>query len=420
MNIPAPKNNNYAAVVVKLGPVFPLEGCDNIRGTLIFNSMAIVGPETEEGELGIWFPAECKLSLDFCRMNSMHRHQDLNNDPSKKGYIEDSRRVKALKMRGHVSTCLWVPISYLNYLGEPETLKLPVGTTFDHIGENEICRKYYIREPREFNGQRQQAVNLLRSCIIRHVDTENWFRNDRNVPDENMLVVSQKLHGTSVRLSKSPAPRKLGWLERLAQKLGVQVETHSWQELAGSREVVFDGDTSKATYYGENVYLEALKKVTGMIPNGYTIYGELIGWTPSGKALQKDYAYGLYPGTMDLYVYRVAVSVGPNQADLCWEAVCEFCRQRGLKTVPVLWQGLRKDFDATKFMDIRYREAGYENAVPLGEDKSLVDEGIVIRYDTRDGVKFLKAKSERFKLHESKQLDAGVIDTETAQQQAEE
>jgi hypothetical protein len=49
----------------------------------------------------------------------------------------------------------------------------------------------------------------------------------------------------------------------------------------------------------------------------------------------------------------------------------------------------------------------------LGDDKTLVDEGVVIRFDTKDGVKFLKAKSERFKLHESKDLDAGIVDMES-------
>jgi hypothetical protein len=89
----------------------PLEDCDNVVGTPIFGFQAIVGKDSKPGDLGIVFPAESQLSEEYCRVNNLFRHGDLNDDESAKGYLEDNRRVKAMKFRGHRSDCLFMPLS---------------------------------------------------------------------------------------------------------------------------------------------------------------------------------------------------------------------------------------------------------------------------------------------------------------------
>lgn len=84
--IEAPKNENYAATVVAIKAVNKLENCDNVVGTPIFGFQAIVGKETQVGDLGIVFPAECQLSLEYAAANCLHRHSELNQDTTKTGY----------------------------------------------------------------------------------------------------------------------------------------------------------------------------------------------------------------------------------------------------------------------------------------------------------------------------------------------
>lgn len=58
MKILTPENENYAATVVTIKEIHPLEGSDRIVGTTIFGSQAIVGVGTTEvGTKGIYFPA---------------------------------------------------------------------------------------------------------------------------------------------------------------------------------------------------------------------------------------------------------------------------------------------------------------------------------------------------------------------------
>jgi hypothetical protein len=90
--------------------------------------------------------------------------------------------------------------------------------------------------------------------------------------------------------------------------------------------------------------------------------------------------------------------------------MAEFCRDRNLRTVPVLWRGKYADFKVEDFLDRRFHEEGYPGAVPLDKE-SPVDEGVCIRLDGLAPY-ILKAKGEKFYEHESKMLDEEALDTE--------
>ena len=92
------------------------------------------------------FTAESQLSLEFASKNNLHRHGDLNEDESESGYLEDSRRVKAIKLRGHQSNALFLPFQALEYTGV--TLNdLNEGDTFDKLNGHDIVKKYMLKEP---------------------------------------------------------------------------------------------------------------------------------------------------------------------------------------------------------------------------------------------------------------------------------
>ncbi len=120
MKINKPTNPNYCATVVTIKNKLDLAGCDNVVGTTIFGYQAIISKQTEVGTPGIIFPAETQLSDTYCTENNMYRHAENNRDKIVKGYIEDSRRVRAIKFRGHVSNALFMPLSSLSYLGIKE------------------------------------------------------------------------------------------------------------------------------------------------------------------------------------------------------------------------------------------------------------------------------------------------------------
>ncbi len=232
-------------------------------------------------------------------------------------------------------------------------------------------------------------------------------------------VVTQKLHGTSIRIGHVPVARHLPWWERIICRLGVKVQESEWAYVYGSRKVVKDmTNPNQKHFYGDDLYTEEGRKLDGMIPRGYVVYGELIGWVSMTTPIQKNYTYDLLPGTRRLYVYRVStINEQGLVCDLSWEALKQFCGTLGLNHVPELWSGLLQEFTPHLFLDRRLYEA-YPQAVPLVPE-SPCDEGVCIRVE---GIipQIVKAKSPVFLGHETKMLDQGVEDLESAQTEVEE
>jgi hypothetical protein len=415
MKLLAPENANYAAVVVSIKNIIPLEGCDNVVGIPLLGFQAIVSKDSKPGDLGIVFPAETQLSEEYARLNNLHRHGNLNQDEGAKGYLEDNRRVKAMKFRGHRSDCLFMPLTSLQYIKKLDLSLFNEGDTFDKIGDNEICCKYVVKRPRSqvrIEKNKDRFIRVDKKFLPEHYDTDNYFRNMHIIPEAREVIVTQKLHGTSIRIGNTYVARKLNILDNLAKRLGIAVKEQELDYVFGSRKVIKDvNNPNQNHFYSTDIWTEEGRKLEGLVPEGYILYGELVGWTPEGSPLQKHYTYNVPVGTCDLFIYRVA-HINPQGlvTDLSHDQMAEFCRDRNLRTVPVLWRGKYADFKVEDFLDRRFHEEGYPGAVPLDKE-SPVDEGVCIRLDGLAPY-ILKAKGEKFYEHESKMLDEEALDTE--------
>lgn len=421
MKLEKPENDRYAAVVVRVDKTIPLnankeagqEKCDNVVGFNVNGFQAIVSKETEVGTLGIIFTAETQLSHDFVHNNNLYRHDDQNKNPGIKGYIEDNRRVKAVGFRGHRSSALFMPISSLGYAGVKEG-DLQEGDIFDHINGHEICKKFQKKVPvlRVEKNKHKVFKRVDEKFLPEHYDSDNYWRNKHTIRGNTQVIVTQKLHGTSIRIGNTIVKRKLKAREKLAEKMGVGVATTEFAHVYGSCKSIKDpNNPSQNHFYETDIWTNAGKLLDNDVPENFILYGELVGWTEGGGPIQKNYTYKVPHGENQLYIYRVAMV--NNQGiiiDLAWDQVREFCRDRGLKTVPELWRGMHKYFDPDEWIDRKYAEEGFKNAIPLS-DESPVDEGVCVRVDG-NAPYILKAKSPKFFEHETKMIDEEAVDLE--------
>lgn len=418
MKIDKPINSNYAAVVVAIKNIIPLDGCDNVVGTTIFGFQAIVGKDTKVGDIGVMFPAECQLSDELCYYNNLYRHGDKNIDESKKGYIEDNRRVKAVKFRGHPSSCLFMSLDCLNYT-RANISELVEGDEFDTLNGKEVCRKYVVkeREPRENKiSDRNKFKRVDSKHFPEHFDSDNYFKWSPTVDPEKEVIVTQKIHGTSIRIGNSIVKRKLTLADRIAKMFGANIKDTEYDYIYGSRKVVKDiNNPNQNHFYDVDLWTIEGKKLDGILPQNYILFAELIGYTPSGAIIQKGYDYGIEQGKAELYVYRITIVNDQGiMTDLSWDNIKEFCNNNGLNHVAELWRGKLRDFKVEDFMDKRYFDEGYRNCIGLGNNKDIVDEGVCIRVD---GLRpyIMKAKAPKFLEHETKLLDTGEEDLESSQ-----
>lgn len=421
-NMKAPVNENYAASVVRLGNLRELENCDNVVTANIFGYNVIVGKDTQEGLLGVFFPAEVQLSDDFCRYNNLYRHKEKNVDPEQAGYIEDNRRVRAVKFRGNTSNGFFMPMDSLIKMGLDIT-KLEEGDVFDELEGKEICKKYEVyRAPAKENKQQQAKKSRVDKIYMpEHIDTTQYFRNKHLFHIEDRLIITQKLHGTSIRIGNILVKRNLSWIEKLAMGMGMKIVTYEYDYVYGSRKAIKDpNNEDQMHFYDSDIWASEGAKLKGLIPEGYVVYGELIGYTPSGKPIQGGYTYGHEIGSCSLYVYRVAyINEIGFMADLSWEQLKQFCDERGIKYVPEIAIGEKDrtmDEAVEWLMDLNFSRDldNTDKVVPLPE--GTVDEGVCIRRDDIVPL-ILKAKSPKFYEHETKLLDKGEVDMETASEE---
>lgn len=419
------ENTNYCATIVKIHNLIPLNGLDNLVGYPAFGNMALLSKDHHVGELGVLFTAETKLSNDFCKNNNLYRDPTLNSNVEKSSYIEQSGRVKSLKLRGHISTALFMPLSSLSYLGvNPEDFE--EGDCFTHINGTEVCRKYVIEYMQK--GPRNKIRGLTKKFsrvdpihFIEHLDTENFWKNKHKLNENDWIIVTAKLHGSSGRFANTIVKRKLSWKDKVAKFFGVRVQETEYDTIAGSRRVIKDIKSSDNFdhYYDHDLWNQELEKIAHLIPKNIQIFGELIGWV-GDKEIQPNYTYQIEKGKTELYIYRIA-SLNENgyYVDFSWDQVKEFCRLNGLNHVQEIWQGRLKDFDESIYMNKKFvKDLGLLHCLPL--DKSAdCDEGVCIRVE---GIKpfILKAKSPLFLLGETKMLDKGTIDIESQESVGEQ
>ena len=177
------------------------------------------------------------------------------------------------------------------------------------------------------------------------------------------------------------------------------------------------GNNSSNHYYDLDIWSDAGKQLVGLLPKGFMVFGELIGWTSTLAPIQKHYTYQVPEGLAHLYVYRVCtVNEDGYTVDMPYDQMGKWCEDNGLRVVPELWRGKINQFVPEHFTDIKYADSGFANAVQLSKD-SPVDEGVVIRSLT-DSKVMIKLKSPLFYQHETKLLDAGEEDLESQESDA--
>lgn len=257
-------------------------------------------------------------------------------------------------------------------------------------------------------------IKSIKKLEEKHCRYDLEVKNTNNFFANNILI-----HNTSARFAHQLCKRKLTWMEKVAKFLGCKVQEWEYDYFAGSRRVIKDINKDNQHFYKSDIWNSELEKIKHIIPRGWQIFGEILGWD-GDKELQKNYTYNIPQGETRLYVYRIA-TVNPDgfSVDLSWDMVIKFCEDNGLNYCPELYRGPKGKFNSFEYMDKRFHDMGLKNCVPLS-DPDTYDEGLVIRIDDDYTPKFYKHKCPEFLLHEGHLVDKGVVDIEDQQSEKEE
>lgn len=400
-------SENYQAIVVKLPNKKQVPGLDNLVEVTIFGNSCLISKDSDENSLYLYFPSETELSKEFLSNNNLYRHSELNVDTTKSGYFEDSGRVRSVKFKGIISTCFLIPINSLVFANLLPN-SLIINDSFNIFNDIEICKKYIKPSKVVISNNNQPKVkNIVNEKLVpRHFDTPHFFRNLHKIEKKDYVVITEKLHGTSVRYFYTPIKRKLNFLERFLQKLGVSINDKKYAFITGSRNTIKSIDNSKPKkgYYEDDIYTElGHKYLKDKLNKGEAVYGEIIG-----NNIQKGYSYDLK--NHELYVYRISnINEDGVEIDLSYEQMVTRAEQLGVKIVPLVNKGLLFINDTEDVLTARVNM--YLNNKSLIDGKT-VNEGVVIRIDKDLKPTFLKAISSEYLLKQTKLKDSGEEDME--------
>lgn len=437
----------YKASVVRLKNVREHPNADRVKLATVFGNQIVIRLNSNEGDLGIYFPSDGQLSDEFCRNNNLYRKAELNIDSNQTGMFDENRRVRAQRFRGEISDGFWIPLSTVVISGIDS---LNEGDEFDTLDGVPICNKYVNQATVKLAKENlKKSTRKAKTSIMfkEHFDTAHFGKYLHEFNSGDTIIITEKLHGTSGRVGHVLVDRELSFKDKIAKRLGIPVKESEWKYFHGSRRVVLDESKKETSFHDPTIREKAFKIFEGNLRKGETVFFEIVGYEPSGASIMPsvstkklgdseftkrygetmNYSYGCPAKECDVYVYRMTFTdVDGHSVDYSWNDVVKRCNEIGVKTTPHI-----RTLTLDELM-AKYSPGEFENSVEaarnelesmvteMGTGPSIIDpshirEGVCVRIESGLDNRTFKFKSFEFKLLEGIVKDSGVIDMEESQ-----
>lgn len=432
-------DDNYLASIIIVKNLRKHSNADALQCVSIFGNNCIVTGEIKEGDKMIYFPVESAVSAKLLSELNLFNKPYLNKDQTSKKYFEEKGRVRAVKLRGEPSQgFLLEDYRFAAYLG-CDVKDLPVGVDFDEVNGESVCKKYVVQrnnggQESQGNFEKQKKVDKKDSITQRlapnqfrlHGSTSHLGRNLHLLNPDSIISITEKLHGCNAVFSKVLARRLLSKREKvvkfIGELIGVKFASKEYEFVYSSRSVIKNRRDGK---YTEDVWGIHAEKFEHLIPNGFTVYGELVGFTLSGKGIQKNYPYGQTANTSEFYVFRVTYTDSSGQTiELDFQTMKRFCDQYEMEVIPVHYYGkadglFKRPLGEAVMDDDTWRDWFLSKLEETFLDKpcaicntGIVNEGIVLTLEDSLARSRFKFKSPKFLQKETEDRDKGETNLE--------
>lgn len=444
---------SYAAIVCR-AKLRSHPTADRLQLCDCFGETVIVGLDTKDGDLGVFFPVDGQLSEEFAQANDLVRRKDAEGNNAG-GFFEENRKVRAQKFRGVISTGFWVPIGYFEYLGTialADLLTKAEGYQFDALDLHEICRKYVTPATlRAATAAKKKKTGRHQTPTFpMHDETQQFAYFVDHIRPGSLLVITTKAHGTSGRvgnvLDEVPV---VGWRKKVNELLRRDVfkPKSEYKFLHGTRRVILSRVKDFSNDFHSHGFREEVAQAfEGKLKTGELVYFEVLGFEPDGKPIMPpadttkladktftktygatmQWSYGCAPGEHRILIYRIAYSMPDGTViDLPWADVKRRALEMGMETVleETCEVEVETEFDEFETRPITFiYEGNREELIDIVKDYADGQdplgnhwkEGVVVRVDGARP-KFYKYKNDIFKFLESIiKDDPTVVDTEEA------
>lgn len=436
-------NPNYIAKVVALKNVRVHPNADKLQLVSVDGYTVITGLDAKEGDLYVFFTIESVINHSYLSYTNSFNESSLNENQQVTGFFRGHGRIRAVRLRGTVSEGYIVPVSsVIDFAKNKLKIKLKEsdlyeGLEFDTIGKEKFVWKFevpVVEQVMPGSGKQKKLLKKYKSKLVEHqfafhADTKHLKREISQLDPKDLIAVHNKIHGSSFIVSNVLVKRQLTFVEKVAKFFGAKIQETEHGPLWASRKVIknknFNTFSSDGFYgSGSDIWKIVADQVYPLLKRGMTVYGEIYGYTPTGKEIQKGYDYGCQPNQLDFVVYRINYTNTFGEVfEFTWPQIKSFCEGVGLKTPELYYYGVAEEL----FPEIKGYEHWHQNFLDkmcetyLEKDCHLCKnkvpaEGVVLTFQHGKHWHALKLKSNRFIEAETKMLDkgeTGVYDGDT-------
>jgi tRNA-binding EMAP/Myf-like protein len=332
-------SKNYTCTVVRIQNIFDIDGADNIKRTVVNGNSVVVPKTVNVGDIMLYFVSGTRLLAEYCHKNNLYDKSEENYDTTKKGFISfKQRRVKAIKLRGVISDGMLMGLdSLLPFLQKNTIDAFKVGDEFNSINGNILCEKYIVKENTPKNQNRQTQTPKISRLVDKqfhfHNDTENLRKNLHKLNSNDIVSIHYKKHGTSFVAGNVLVKKNLKWYEKILKKLGMNIVDTEYDIVYSSRKVIKNQHLNPNAnhFYTDDIWGIAASEIKHLIPKNWTLYGEIVGYTPNGSPIQGKYDYGCQPGEHKIYIYKISIVNSDGKVVyLTDKQIQEWCDEVGL------------------------------------------------------------------------------------------
>lgn len=404
------------------------------------------------------------------------------------GYFNKHGRVKMIKLRGCPSIGILIhPTSLVKWNSDLSDVNWEDYITCDDHGNfipfdfDTVCGQLFIKAyipkttvkgPHLGGNRHKQSADsfdrMIEGVWKFHYDTNQLNSNMWMFNPNQVVTISCKMHGTSIIIGNVltkkllPTNSATKWFnKRIEKKIkGVlktkkniynkadsntikKLESHKikdytigYNNIYSSRTVIKNQFISKKEnreYKDVDIWSEYNNLFKGILPEGMTIYGEIVGYlTGCQTMVQKSYDYGCQPGENKLMIYRITQKTddttkefNPLEVVSTTEKLISANKilEGRVMCLPILYHGRFGDLYPDVATSDHWNEnilermktdteiLGMELDEPLCKTK-VPREGVCIRIDDDEIPECFKLKCSKFLLKEQKEIDAGNVDME--------
>lgn len=390
---------SYEPSICSLTFVHKHPNADRLQVAQAAGNQVIVGLNVKNGDVGVYFPPDGQLSPEFAAAHKLTKELG--------GYLENNRRVRAIRLRGQESCGIWLSLDCLVGLNSERRA--------DMMNPNsEVWRLFVTKYATpatiraKLGSANNQRARTETKFFRKHFNTSALTANTGHIyPPDAAIYITEKLHGTSMRFGYVLEIEPLSLWRRIWNRWVWYVpgvprfqSRRAYRYLNGTRNTIL-ADTNRS-YRGNIVNnLRSLHE-------GEIIYGEIVGFTEGGAPIQRGFTYGCKPRQCQLYVYRITQT---NEAgittELSWNQVQARCVELAISPVPTLYVGSLANME-----QVLACATSLAGGVTTTGGLNM-REGVVVRIESSEGTCWFKHKSFAFLEAEGKIKDAdSYVDVE--------